>query len=558
MTYKRLFGIVYFQYILFLIFLFSIIPISAANKSNSIITASDSSKSLKSLVERLDEILSDKNLKNTKYSIAIYSLDRNESIYTKNANLSLTPASCTKLVTAFGIFSIFGSDSYVSTSLYHRGEIDNEGVLKGDLYIVGRGDALFNSSDLDLMTEALQRKGVKKVSGNIYADASYFDGIGDRLAYSGDADKVQDLQPISALSIEKNIANVFVTAGSLAGKPLNVQIIPSSSYFIKTVSATVRSVKKRTAPKKKTGKRKSDLLMPEIEYHQNNPLDYQHNFNQNFGDVPPAPLNIAYSAKGVSVASPRSKSNRQTINVSGTLAPNATYSYRHYIQNPALASAGALKVRLENAGISVSGDIAERKMIDKDSLGRANLLFELNRERYELISPMNKMSDNYIAENLFKMIGASSANNAHSSQEAKKLMIAKLKEVGIECKDCSFNDGSGLSRRNKISSDDLVKLLSEVYKTTFGRKIDSSLSIAGVDGTLSKRMIESPAQGNLRGKTGTHRNVSSLAGYVNTLDGELLAFSFIFNGGNVGAYKQIENQLGIALAEFFYYNEMKK
>ena len=84
--------------------------------------------------------------------------------------------------------------------------------------------------------------------------------------------------------------------------------------------------------------------------------------------------------------------------------------------------------------------------------------------------------------------------------------------------------------------------------------MDTCLSIAGTDGTLRGRMTGTLAENNLHAKTGTHGNVSALAGVVKTLDGEPIAFSFIFNGSNVGVYKQIENQLGILISEFFYFN----
>jgi len=84
----------------------------------------------------------------------------------------------------------------------------------------------------------------------------------------------------------------------------------------------------------------------------------------------------------------------------------------------------------------------------------------------------------------------------------------------------------------------------------FYKNLDSSLSIAGIDGTLSKRMQNTLAMNNLRAKTGTLRNVSSLAGYVNTKNNDTLIFAFIFNGANVGAYKQIENKLGELLSTY--------
>jgi len=81
----------------------------------------------------------------------------------------------------------------------------------------------------------------------------------------------------------------------------------------------------------------------------------------------------------------------------------------------------------------------------------------------------------------------------------------------------------------------------------------STLSIAGVDGTLAKRMRGTAAANNLMAKTGTHRDVSSLAGYTNTLDGEIFLFAFVFNGSNVGIYKQLENDISSIISNYTSY-----
>jgi D-alanyl-D-alanine carboxypeptidase len=102
-----------------------------------------------------------------------------------------------------------------------------------------------------------------------------------------------------------------------------------------------------------------------------------------------------------------------------------------------------------------------------------------------------------------------------------------------------------------------VKLLASASRLSFGRQLDSTLPVAGYDGTLRNRMIGTLAENNVHAKTGTHGNVSALSGYVTTLDGERLAFAFMFNGPSVGVYKTVENELGTLLAQFFYFNEEK-
>ena len=79
------------------------------------------------------------------------------------------------------------------------------------------------------------------------------------------------------------------------------------------------------------------------------------------------------------------------------------------------------------------------------------------------------------------------------------------------------------------------------------------MAIAGVDGTVRRRMRGTLAQGNVHAKTGTLNNVSSLSGYVQTKDGEMLAFAFIMNGkGSNGSYHVVQDRLAVRLATFSY------
>lgn len=91
-------------------------------------------------------------------------------------------------------------------------------------------------------------------------------------------------------------------------------------------------------------------------------------------------------------------------------------------------------------------------------------------------------------------------------------------------------DGSGLSRYDYISPEQIVKILEGMQKSKFAKDWMELLPIAGVDGTLKNRMKGTKAEGNVRAKTGTISNVRSLSGYVTTKNGEELVFSFIVNG----------------------------
>lgn len=189
------------------------------------------------------------------------------------------------------------------------------------------------------------------------------------------------------------------------------------------------------------------------------------------------------------------------------------------------------------------------------SFNSKNTLGVIKRDIFDVLEVLNKNSDNYIAENLFKIIGANNKLYDDNYFGAQDLTYTILKKQNIPTKGIYINDGSGLSRRNLLTTETLLRILENVSKKNYGEKFIKCLAVAGEDGTLRKRMKNTAAEDILIGKTGTLRNVSALAGVTTTLDGEKLAYSFIFNGNSVSKYKSIENELGELISQFFYFNE---
>jgi PBP4 family serine-type D-alanyl-D-alanine carboxypeptidase len=188
----------------------------------------------------------------------------------------------------------------------------------------------------------------------------------------------------------------------------------------------------------------------------------------------------------------------------------------------------------------------------KDTL---TVLSEFSRSLSEYSAAINKDSDNFLAENLFKLTGALYGNYKNNAAGAKSVRDSVIKHKKIFSKGISINDGSGLSRNNLLSAKTLLDILIAANKSNMRVEFDSTLSIAGVDGTLKRRMKNTAAEANLIAKTGTLRNASALAGYCTTLDGERLAFAFIFNGNDVHSYKETEDKLGALMSQFFYFHK---
>ncbi|TAE30317.1 MAG: D-alanyl-D-alanine carboxypeptidase/D-alanyl-D-alanine-endopeptidase [Candidatus Kapaibacterium sp.] len=497
-------------------------PLTGQNNPNGIkLTLQDSLAAIEQLRASIGGLLSEhsKTFAHSKTSFGVYvhSLSRGKDLYSTNAQLAFTPASTTKLFSTFGALDKFGAAHFVETSVLTEATEVREGVLEGNVYLVGRGDPLLSVADLERLADQVAHAGIKRITGNICGDDSFFDRVTNRREYSGDDEEVQPTAPISALSINRNLITVIVSA-SAGASHVGVQTFPSSNdAFSFDVEATVHAPPK----KKKRG---------------------------------------AVARFGISIAEQFGQPNgKQRFVIRGTMAPGTTISKVFFIANPALTAADMLRKRLQASGIQIDGGT-----LLKQSPPTVSELATVQRPITDIINIVNKKSDNFAAEHVFKMLGGSTLDNPspeiaakdnHTVQASIEQIQGALREYGIVTTTSSvaIYDGSGLSRRNKISPSTLVRLLDRVQNAPFSNEYFNSLSIGGLDGTLQHRMRGTNAEYNARAKTGTHKNVSALAGYVKTLDGERLAFSFMFNGNAVWLYKGLENKLCEMLSNFSYF-----
>ncbi len=170
----------------------------------------------------------------------------------------------------------------------------------------------------------------------------------------------------------------------------------------------------------------------------------------------------------------------------------------------------------------------------------------------EAIIPMMKKSDNRLAEAVFRRITTGQGRPYRSRKDTERTVNEFIAgRLGLAPADYIVADGSGLSLYNYVTPQLLVEVLSYAARHENIRPyLIESLPIAGVDGTLSKRMRGTTAAGNLRAKTGTVEGVSSLAGYVINAQGHLIAFAIINQGIARGAQaRAFQDAVGILLSE---------
>lgn len=296
---------------------------------------------------------------------------------------------------------------------------------------------------------------------------------------------------ISALSLNKNIVQVTVTPAKQVGEPATVSIAPND--YIK-VTSTVDTTS-----------------------HNESKIKVERPIGHN------------------------------QLLIEGTIGKDvAPYVRNITIEDPSLFTGHVFQSTLQSAGIS----FAKKKEVRKTSWAKGTLLVTHHSSPLsEMMVEVLKKSDNFYTEMLTKAIGA--IKKGEGSWRAGVQAISEvLHEVNLPGTYKQV-DGSGLSRFNLVTSNQIVTLLRHIHKKEYRDVFKASLPIVGVDRTLKTRMKDTKAANNLIAKTGSMSGINNLSGYLKAANGDELAFSILINGVFKSKFaKQVQDALVSALAHY--------
>jgi D-alanyl-D-alanine carboxypeptidase/D-alanyl-D-alanine-endopeptidase (penicillin-binding protein 4) len=391
-----------------------------------------------------------------------------------NADVSVNPASTMKLVTTYAALEMLGPNHQWKTEFYTDGTLSG-GILNGNLYLKGGGDPKLNMEKLWLLMRDLRANGVQQVTGDLVLDRGFF--IQPQLPEFND-DGNDENKPflVKPDSLLVNLKALRFVARNDGGRVLVSVEPPIASIRIENQVKAVNS--KQCAG----GVRYNPVAQPD-------------------GSV--------------------------TVTVGGQLGDGCSSQTYLSLLDHATYTAGAVRAIWKELGGSIQGqDRLAATPSNAKVLARA-----FSPDLAEIIRDINKYSNNTMAQQLFLSLGAQFRNEADGddAKAAQRVVRQWLAKKGITAPHLVMENGSGLSRAERVSAREMAAMLQAAWRSPYSAEFISSMPIAGTDGTMRKRLKTTAMAGEAHVKTGTLNTVRAIAGYSRDINGNTWAVVAILN-----------------------------
>ena len=453
------------------------------------------------LEARLAPLVDAAPLSSTAFGALVARLSDGAVLFARRARDRFVPASSTKIITAAAALHRLGPAYQFETEILS--DARRGARIVGNLYVKGFGDPMFDRATLLMLADAIRERGIKRITGGVVADGSAFDD--EHLPPHFDRKKTDaTYRPaVGALAVHRGTVRVAIYPGNAPGEPCRVELGLGAGYIdLRNSCSTV-------------GGRTSKVRL-----------------------------------------STEASGRRTRAVVGGSLGVSAgrVVSSRR-VEEPLLHAAHAFQEALQRVGVRVDGAPSTGTTPGR----RTKLLTHRSPPLATVLLEMNKISDNFIAEMVLKTLGGEVEGwpaTWEKGQSVVRRYLRGMDSVGEAFDDDAlsapglftedsfvFLNGSGLYDGNRFSPAQLVRVLrAAAMRPETGADFVASLAIAGLDGTLRRRLKKTRAVGRARGKTGTLNGVDALAGIVTAHDGETYLFAFLA-GEHRAAHKTIRKAL---------------
>jgi D-alanyl-D-alanine carboxypeptidase/D-alanyl-D-alanine-endopeptidase (penicillin-binding protein 4) len=433
-------------------------------------------------------------LRKAEVGIRAFSLKSRRTLYDLKGHRLLIPASNAKIFTTAAAFHYLKPDYKFETKVFYSGRFSG-GRLSGNLFLKGLGDPSLVSEELWILVRALKRRGLREVEGDLIVDDSYFDLERFVPGTNGGKGLRAYQAPDGAASLNFNTFGLYVEPNPVAGKPPRAVVDPDSSYIqLVNRAKTAKRRQKSTLRVRRATHSDGDLFILE-------------------GQIPAGgqPRNLWVN-----------------------------------ITSPALYLGHTFRQFLKTQGITIRGEVRRGKTPPQSQ----NLARHHSKPLSIILWDLNKWSNNFIAEQILKTIGAEVMGAPGTRQKGIAAIERYMTRLGYRPGTFKLADGAGLSRKNRASPAQLVRVLVDMHDDFRVRpEFVASLAVMGVDGSVKDRLDGTSAVRRIRAKTGTLDRVDTLSGYADSKDGDTIAFSILMNGSRCSHWKmrQIQDRLVLEL-----------
>lgn len=455
--------------------------------------AAPTSSDLRSLGRVVTQIVHASPMDRARLGIDVVDGRTGRTVYARDAGNEFAPASNFKLLLAATALADLGPAFRFRTRVEARGTID-AGTLHGDLVLVGGGDPVLSRNDLAQAAAAVKRAGIVRVDGAVLFDDALFDEQRYGEGWAWDDMPFYYQPPIQALSVDEGVAEIVLTPGVAVGDPVTASLESNENAM---------TVDSRAITSGRGGLDDFDCF--------------------------------------------RSPGGTMIHAVGHLPLGSGPTKLECAVDDSAAYAAGVLSSLLRDDHVAVAGqtfgapvargeiDIADSSTLNAAPVDPPDVLVVWRHSSPSLAMLLDLMmpeSDNFIAEHLFKMLPVVVLHQRGSFAGGGAVEGAFLKRLHLDSTTVEGGDGSGLSQGDRITPQDLATILLWESRRAAGQPFVRSLAVAGLNGTVSRRLVGSDAAGRVRAKDGYIWHVYALSGYAQTLRHGLAVFSIIVNDAN--------------------------
>jgi serine-type D-Ala-D-Ala carboxypeptidase/endopeptidase (penicillin-binding protein 4) len=428
-------------------------------------------------------------------SVAIYvqAVDAASPILTHNGAKSLNPASVMKLVTTYAALDLLTPTYRWKTEIYRDGNVSN-GVLNGNLIIKGYGDPSFKAQEFWRMLMSLQQAGIKEIKGDLVIDKSFFaKSLGNRKTFDDETWRAYNAEPSAFLVNGRNTSFKLVATGedTLTSGGVNVS---------------------------------QEFELPEVQIINSMKLAQGlcGEWRSRFG----------YTVKSLE--------NKAIVTFSGMFSPDCG---ERYLELSVFDDEKYAFFIFRKLWRELGGKFNGKLRLQDTLIGATKVMEQVSDPLGYVIRDINKWSNNLMARQLLLTIAAE--KNGGPATEAKGVAAVNTWLLGksMNFSELVIENGSGLSRVERISAEHLGRMLVSAYNSPVMPELMASLPILSQDGTMKKRLNDSQSSGRAHLKTGSLDGVSAIAGYEIDANNHRHVLVMLVNHANAAASKNAQDAL---------------